>query len=186
MSTTEQQVATDEQNPLAEIKNRNATAIEEMNNVLSETLGHKFGRMMSTGFGIFIEYILYAVALAVFLFIFIMEKVSPFYILAQMRENETVQDALNPYIISNFTFVVQVMIGLIALFILTTALALRRSRRTRSNMQDAIIALRDVRDDLKENDKDLAALDEVSNKMLAAATVVANETETENNKSLPE
>lgn len=164
-------------NPLMTLKNRNDESIEIMNDVLSQTLGHKLGRMMSTGFGVLIEYILYAVAACVVGFIFMMERVSPFYLLAQMRENQAVQDALNPHMIQNFSMVIKVTVGLIALLIFTTALALRRSRKTRSNMQDAIITLREVRDDLKANNKELATLDEVSDKMLAAASFVANETD---------
>lgn len=167
-----------EKSPLLEIKERNSSAVEQMNDVLSITLGNKLGRMMSAGFGAIVEYLLFAVALCVFLFIFMMEKVSPFYLLAQMRENQEVQDALNPHIISNFTMIIQLMVGLIALFIFTTAVALRRSRKARSKMQDAIIRLRDVRDELKVNSKQLKELDEVSSKMLEASTFVANESST--------
>ena len=180
MSQEEQQLTTREnsadKSPLIIIKDRNKASIDEMNEVLSETLGHRLGRAVSAGFNIFIEYLLYAIALCVFIFIFMMERVSPFYLLAQMRENQAVQDALNPHIIQNFTLIVKTMVGLIAFFIATTAYMLRRSRKTKTNMQDAIITLRDVRGEMEKNDKELTALDEVSNKMYAAANVVANET----------
>ncbi len=166
----------EEKNPLEEIKQQNISAVEQINTVLSITLGHKFGRMMSAGFGILLEYFLYALALGVFIFIFIMEKVSPFYVLAQMRENEAVQDALNPHIIDNFSMVVKVTIGLIAFFIFTTAWALRRVRKGRSKMQDAIITLRDVRDGLEQNNQQLDTLNEVSEKMATAANTIAHET----------
>lgn len=170
-----EELTTQDTDPLLIIKHRNDASVDQMNEVLSITLGHKFGRMMSAGFGVMVEYLLYAIAACIIAFIFIMERISPFFILDQMRENQAIQDALNPYIVESFTITVKVTIGLVALFIFTTAIALRRARRARGKMQDAIITLRDVRDDLKENSKELDVLNNASEKLLAAANVVANE-----------
>jgi len=172
-SATSQQAISD--NPLQAIKERNQGAITKINDVLAITLGHKFGRLMHAGLTVFTEYLLYALALFVLLSIFMIEKVSPFYLLDQMQQIEVVQDALNPHIISSFVFVIKSMIGLISLLILLLALTLRKGRLRKNKLQTAIVELRTVTNELALNNEQLDTLDKASDNIFDSANFLANE-----------
>ncbi len=169
----------DEQNPLQEIKDKNLESIGQLNEVLNKTLGNKFGRAIGAGFSIFTEYFLYALALCVLVFIFIMDKVSPFYLLEQMSTSMEVQKVISPVMIQDFAVVVKVIIGLVAFLIFMYGTSLRKIRKYKDSIRASVVELKDVRDDIIGNNKRIDELNELSDKMMASANMMAYESKVE-------
>ena len=164
---------------ISDIKNRNTEALETITDVVQNTYSGRISRALNAGLALMLEYILYAVALGVFIFIFIMEKITPFHLLRQMTDSELVNDVLNPHEIQNFSITLKVIIGILALFIFLTAYFLRKNRKYKSSVQDAITSLKGIKKNLTENNKQIEDIESATAKVLEAAVHVANEAKIE-------
>jgi hypothetical protein len=165
----------EQNNILTEIQERNGRALETIAEVVENTYSGRISRVVNAGFALMSEYILYAVALGVFIFIFIMERITPFHLLRQMCDSELINDILNPHEINSFSVTIKVIIGLLAFFIFITAYLLRKNRKYKSNIQESISSLKDIKKELEENNKQLIDIESATAKVLEASVHVANE-----------
>lgn len=160
---------------LADIKGRNTNALEIIQEVVASTHTGRFSRMMNASFYLLIEYVLYAFSLGTLIFIFIMERIAPFHVLSQMRGSVEIENVLNPHDISSFTLTVKVLIAFLAFFMFGVAYFIRKNRKYKASIQDAIDSFQDIRTDLQDNNKQLLEIEKATSKVLEASLLVANE-----------
>ncbi len=162
---------------LVEIKDRNATALETITDVVENTYSGKISRAFNAGVALVLEYLLYVFSLGTFIFIFIMEKITPFHLFRQMCNSELINDVLNPHEINSLSVTVKIIIGGLTFFMFLTAYLLRKNRKYKSSIQDSINSLKDMKKEIAENNKQLGDINAASEKVLEAAVLIANETE---------
>lgn len=162
-------------NILSELKDRNTIALETMEEVVRSTTSNKVGRYLSSGFYLVMEYLLYAIALVCVIFIFTIEKVAPFTVLRRLKESELTNIELGTYEINNLSIMIRMIIGILALFIVGTAYYIRKNRKYKASVQDALLSLRDVKTELENNNKQLDEIESATSKVMEASMVVANE-----------
>lgn len=143
---------------LGVIRSRNAEAIEEVGDIISSTYQGPVGRALNAGLSLIVEYLLYAFALGAIIFIFIMEKITPFHLLRQMCDSELINDVPNPHEIKNLSITIRVIIAMLAFFMFGTAYFLRKNRKYKSSIQESISSLKDVKEEMEESDKEFEKL----------------------------
>lgn len=105
-----------------------------VNTIYSNSAVHMIGQ----GMGIISEFIIYVLALACFLFLFIMNKVFPFYILGEIIDKKIYRDALQSKgDIDAFHIGVKALVVIIGLLLIFWAMALGSARRHRTMLQQS-------------------------------------------------
>jgi len=160
---------------LNEIKAKNESSLRTITDVVANTYVGKISLAFNAGAVVLLEYILYAVSLCVVIFIFVMEKITPFHIFRQMRESDSVHELMNVHEITNLIFTSKIILGLLALFIFICAYLLRKNRKYKSNIQYSIGSLKEVESNLTDNIKQITDIQVATDKVLEAAVHVANE-----------
>ena len=161
---------------LNEIKERNSNSLEVISDVVDNTYIGKINLAFNSGVAILLEYVLYAVSLCIVIFIFVMEKITPFHVFRQMRESDSVHELMNVHEITNLISTSKIILGILALFVFVCAYLLRKNRRYKSSIQSSLGSLKEVKSNLSENNKQISDIQTATDKVLEAAVHVAHET----------
>jgi len=160
---------------LANIKERNTDALETITEVVNNTYSGRISRAFNAGLALLLEYVLYACGLGTIIFIFIMERITPFHLLRQMSNSSLINDVFNPHEISSLSITIKIILGVLACFLIATAYLLRKNRKYKANIQDSIASLKSMKENISQNNKELIEIESATHKVLEAAVLVANE-----------
>jgi hypothetical protein len=115
--------------------------------------------LIGQGMGMFTEFILYLLSIASFLFLFIMNKTFPFYILGEIIDMQIYKEALQSKgDIDAFHLGVKGLVVLIGLLFLSIALIKRSSRHQRALLQQSGKELKAIEDYFTEKTNTLQKL----------------------------
>ena len=121
--------------------------LERIQPVTRQVYANSAMHVIGAGFDMVKEFILYILGIAIIVFVFIMNQVLPFYVLAEIVNKQAYLDATtNKGDIIMFSYVVKGMIVLIGVLFIVFGLMVRSARLRKSMLQKTAKELRNVED----------------------------------------